>query len=60
MTEGFSESIGKIGRSTLRDVSFRHSYGKALSEAYEWLELFRTTGKTCDLHQVVIFKILTH
>lgn len=49
--EGFSESIGKIGRSTLRDISFRHSYNKLLSEAYEWFLLFKSSGKTCDLHQ---------
>ena len=49
--EGFSESIGKIGRTTLRDISFRHSYSKSLSEAQEWLEMFRISGMTTDLHQ---------
>lgn len=54
VSEGFAESIGKIGRTTLRDVSFRHSYSRALSEAQEWLELFRISGKSCDLHQVTL------
>jgi FKBP12-rapamycin complex-associated protein len=51
VAEGFSESIGKIGRTTLRDISFRHSYCKSLSNAQLWLEQFRITGRTTDLHQ---------
>jgi hypothetical protein len=49
--QGFSESMGKIGTTTLRDVSFRHCYQKVLLEAQEWIEQFRRTGRTSDLHQ---------
>jgi FKBP12-rapamycin complex-associated protein len=49
--EGFSESIGKIGNITLRDISFRQNYGQMLSEAQLWLEMFRKTGKIAELHQ---------
>eukprot|EP01038_Epipyxis_sp_PR26KG_P011143 gene11143-14952_t len=49
--EGFSEGIGKIGHTTLRDISFRHNYSKLLSEAYDWLELFKKSNNIRDLHQ---------
>jgi hypothetical protein len=29
---GFSEVLGQVGHTTLRDVSFRHSYGRPLAE----------------------------
>lgn len=49
--EGFSESIGKIGYTTLRDISFRHCYSKSLLEAQHWLIQFKTSCCTADLHQ---------
>jgi FKBP12-rapamycin complex-associated protein len=49
--EGFSESMSKIGHKTLRDISFRHSYGKHLADAQYWLDKFRNSGRTIDLHQ---------
>jgi hypothetical protein len=49
--EGFSESLSKIGHVTLRDISFRHNYGKSLQDALYWLDQFRTSGRTVDLHQ---------
>jgi FKBP12-rapamycin complex-associated protein len=49
--DGMSESLGKIGSISLRDVSFRHTYGKSLQEAFFWLEQFRASGRTVDLHQ---------
>src|SRR3546814_549484 len=35
----------------LRDVSFQHSYGRDLTEAYEWLMRFKQTRSITDLHQ---------
>jgi phosphatidylinositol kinase/protein kinase (PI-3 family) len=49
--EGFSESIGKIGYTTLRDISFRHCYSKSLHEAQHWLIQFKSSLCTADLHQ---------
>lgn len=49
--EGFTESVGKIGYTTLRDISFRHCYSKALHEAHHWLMQFKSTMCTADLHQ---------
>lgn len=49
--EGFSESIGKIGYTTLRDISFRHCYSKSLHEAQHWLIQFKASCCTADLHQ---------
>ena len=49
--EGFSEGFGKIGSTSLREISFRHNYGKSLLDAQFWLDQFRTSGKTVDLHQ---------
>lgn len=49
--EGFTDGIGKIGVSTLRDVTFRHTYGKLIQDAHYWIEQFRLTGRTVDLHQ---------
>ncbi len=50
-SEGFSESMSKIGYTTLRDISFRHNYGKNLTDAQHWLDQFRNSGRTIDLHQ---------
>lgn len=49
--EGFTENLGKIGVSSLRDVSFRYNYSKALQDAQFWLDQFKVSGKTIDLHQ---------
>lgn len=49
--EGFTESIGKIGYTTLRDISFRHCYSKYLHEAQHWLIQFKNTLCIADLHQ---------
>lgn len=49
--EGFSDGIGKIGRTSLRDISFRNSYERQLQEAQDWLNLFIKSGRTTDLHQ---------
>lgn len=49
--EGFSEGLGKIGVTTLRDVAFRQAYAKVLLDAWYWIEQFRSTGRTIDLHQ---------
>lgn len=59
--QGFSENMGKIGKTSLRDISFRLSHERQLSEAQGWLELFRSTGRTADLHQAweiyqIVFK----
>lgn len=51
MEEGFSEGIGKIGNTTLRDISFRHNYSQSLYEAQCWLEQYKKTERTADLHQ---------
>ena len=58
---GFSEELGQVGHTTLRDVSFRHSYGRPLAEALDWLEMFRKSRRTTDLHQAweiyqIVFK----
>jgi len=49
--EGFAEGIGKIGRTTLRDISFRHCYSKPLDDARQWLRKFHTSNRSTDLHQ---------
>lgn len=49
--EGFSEGFGKIGSTSLREVSFRHNYGKCLCDAQFWLDQYRSSGRTVDLHQ---------
>jgi FKBP12-rapamycin complex-associated protein len=49
--EGFTDGIGKIGTTTLRDVAFRHAYGKLIQDAHYWIEQFRVSGRTVDLHQ---------
>lgn len=49
--KGFTEAICTIGLSTLRDISFRHAYGKRLAEAQEFLETYRRTQSTTALHQ---------
>lgn len=43
--------LGKVGTESLRDVSFRHMYVKSLEDAYFWLDQFRGSGRTADLHQ---------
>jgi FKBP12-rapamycin complex-associated protein len=48
---GFTEDMSKVGHTTLRDVSFRHSYGRPLAEALDWLEMFKKSNRTTDLHQ---------
>ena len=58
--EGFTEVSGKIGSVTLRDISFRHQYGRQLSEALSLLDQFKKTGMTSVLHQLwnVYFSII--
>ena len=34
---GFSENLEKVGHATLRDISFRQSYGRPLAEALDWI-----------------------
>ena len=50
--DGFAESSGNIGSVTLRDISFRHSYGRQLAEAKDLLQRFAQTGLTVLLHQL--------
>ena len=40
-----------IGSITLRDISFRHAYGKRLAEAKEYLDVYRKTLCSTALHQ---------
>jgi FKBP12-rapamycin complex-associated protein len=49
--DGFMDGLGKIGLVSLRDVSFRHSYCKYLQDAYFWLDQFKSSGRSVDLHQ---------
>jgi phosphatidylinositol kinase/protein kinase (PI-3 family) len=58
--EGFTETSGKIGTVTLRDISFRHQYGRQLAEAKDLLDEFRKTGTTLVLHRLwnVYFSII--
>lgn len=49
--DGFGEGLGKIGSVSMRDVSFRHAFAKSLQDALFWLEQFRSSGRTVDLHQ---------
>ena len=49
--QGFSENTGNVGISTLRDVSFRQSYGRQLNDALSWLLTFSSTNDIADLHQ---------
>lgn len=49
--EGFTDGIGKIGVSSLRDISFRYTYNKFLQDAQFWIEEFKISGKSVDLHQ---------
>ena len=59
--DGFSEKAGRIGLSTLRDISFRHSYGRDLSEARQWISAFCNTKKLLFIHQAwdIYYKIHT-
>lgn len=47
----FVGAMSKVGFTTLRDISFRHSYSRDLQEAYEFLMKFNRTARTTDLHQ---------
>lgn len=47
----FSEDMGKIGFCTLRDISFRQCYGRELEEGRCWLDKYRLSRSTADLHQ---------
>lgn len=38
---GFSDKVGKVSNSTLRDISFRHEFGRDIEEAREWLNAFQ-------------------
>ena len=49
--DGFSEKVGRIGLSTLRDISFRHSYGRDLAEARQWINAFHNTKNLLFVHQ---------
>lgn len=49
--EGFSESVGKVSHTTLRDISFRQSYGRQLGEAQLWLYAFKQSRDLAHLHQ---------
>ena len=60
----FSENMGKIGFSTLRDVAFRQYYGRDLEHARLWLSRYRQSKSTADLHQAweiyqTVFKRIT-
>lgn len=49
--EAFSEDMGKIGTTTLRDISFRHHYCRVLKQAKIWLDRYKASHSTADLHQ---------
>jgi FKBP12-rapamycin complex-associated protein len=59
--EGFAIDSGKVGHTTLRDISFRQSYGRVLEDAYHWIHRYSRTEKNIDLHQAweiyqIVFK----
>ena len=45
------EAASVIGRTTLRDISFRCDYGRDLHIAYEWLQRYLQTELLSDFHQ---------
>jgi hypothetical protein len=45
------DDIGTVTNETLRDVAFRHRYGRYLFDANEWLNRFTKSKRTADLHQ---------
>ena len=47
----YIQDFGKVGVATLRDVSFRQSYGRDLDEALFRLQTFASTAIIGDLHQ---------
>ena len=47
----YTQDFGKVGVATLRDVSFRQSYGRDLDEALFRLQTFASTAIIGDLHQ---------
>ena len=49
---GFAEGSGKIGFTTLRDISFRQSFGRQLAAAKDRLDQFRETGLLATLHEL--------
>jgi len=50
--EGTSSAIEKyVGNISLRDISFRQSYERQVIEAMHWLDSFKKSGRTTDLHQ---------
>jgi len=57
---GFSESSGNIGFTTLRDISFRQSYGRQLAAAKDLLDQFQETGCLATLHELweIYFEVI--
>jgi FKBP12-rapamycin complex-associated protein len=60
-TDGFTEDAGNVSHTTLRDISFRQSYGRQLSVANGWLRRYESSRKLLDLHQAweiyqIVFK----
>ncbi len=46
------EMLEKAGPTTLKEIAFVQSYGRELSEAYEWLMKYKASRKEAELHQV--------
>ncbi|PNW79096.1 hypothetical protein CHLRE_09g400553v5 [Chlamydomonas reinhardtii] len=45
------EMLEKAGPTTLKEIAFVQSYGRELSEAYEWLMKYKASRKEAELHQ---------
>ncbi|KAG2491268.1 hypothetical protein HYH03_010473, partial [Edaphochlamys debaryana] len=45
------EMLEKTGPTTLKEIAFVQSYGRELSEAYEWLMRYKASRKEAELHQ---------
>ncbi|GAX78992.1 hypothetical protein CEUSTIGMA_g6432.t1 [Chlamydomonas eustigma] len=45
------EMMDKNGPTTLKEIAFVQAYGKELTEAYEWLEKYKSSRKEAELHQ---------
>ncbi|GIL44136.1 hypothetical protein Vafri_1666 [Volvox africanus] len=45
------EMLAEAGPTTLKEIAFVQSYGRELSEAYDWLMKYKVSRKEAELHQ---------
>ncbi|GIL87381.1 hypothetical protein Vretimale_1690 [Volvox reticuliferus] len=45
------DMLAKAGPTTLKEIAFVQSYGRELTEAYDWLTKYKASRKEAELHQ---------